>query len=83
MKLDCEGSEWPILLTSRRLHQVDALCGEYHLGDYAGPFAVNGHPQFTPAVLERFLSEQGFRVRSRPIVKNPRLGLFFADRAAA
>ena len=81
VKLDCEGSEWPILFTSRMLHLVDSICGEYHWVDAAGPFAVAGHPQFTPAVLERFLSEQGFRVRTRPMTKDPRAGLFFAERA--
>ena len=40
VKLDCEGSEWPILLTSQMLHLVDSLCGEYHLGAYAEPFTV-------------------------------------------
>lgn len=80
VKLDCEGSEWPILFTSRMLHLVDSLCGEYHWVDAAGPFAVAGHAQFTPAVLERFLSEQGFRVRTRPMTKDPRAGLFFAER---
>lgn len=31
VKLDCEGAEWPILATSRRLADVDAVAGEYHL----------------------------------------------------
>jgi FkbM family methyltransferase len=30
LKVDCEGSEYPILLTSRKLHLVDTICGEYH-----------------------------------------------------
>src|SRR4051794_35209267 len=30
VKLDCEGSEWPILLTSTLLHRIEAICGEYH-----------------------------------------------------
>jgi FkbM family methyltransferase len=30
IKLDCEGSEFPILLTSRRLDLVDEIVGEYH-----------------------------------------------------
>ena len=79
-KLDCEGSEWPILLTSRILHLVDSLCGEYHLGDYGGPFAVAGYPRFTADVLACCLAEQGFRVRTRPSIKDPRTGLFFAGR---
>jgi FkbM family methyltransferase len=30
LKLDCEGSEFPILLTSRELGRVDEIIGEYH-----------------------------------------------------
>src|SRR5436305_1259790 len=30
LKLDCEGAEWPILLTSQRLHLIDEICGEFH-----------------------------------------------------
>jgi FkbM family methyltransferase len=84
LKLDCEGSEWPILLTSRMLHIVDGICGEYHLGDYTGPFAVAGYPQVGPALLERHLGALGFAVRTRPAARAPqRLGLFFAERRAA
>ena len=30
LKMDCEGSEFPILLTSKRLHRVDEIVGEFH-----------------------------------------------------
>ena len=30
LKLDCEGSEYPILFTSNHLDIVDEICGEYH-----------------------------------------------------
>ena len=30
LKLDCEGAEWPILLTSQRLHLISEICGEFH-----------------------------------------------------
>jgi FkbM family methyltransferase len=30
LKIDCEGSEFPILLTSRRLNLIDEIVGEYH-----------------------------------------------------
>ncbi len=30
MKLDCEGSEYPILLTSELLFEIPAICGEWH-----------------------------------------------------
>jgi FkbM family methyltransferase len=82
LKLDCEGAEWPILLTARRLDLVDAICGEYHLDACTGLFAVRGYSDYTPALLERHLAEHGFRVRSRPAAKDPRFGLFFAERQA-
>ena len=31
VKMDCEGSEFPILLTSKTIHMVDVFVGEYHL----------------------------------------------------
>jgi FkbM family methyltransferase len=80
LKLDCEGAEWPILLTSGLLGAVDAICGEYHLEACTGPFAVRGYGAYSPGLLERYLGEQGFRVRTRPAARNPRLGLFFAER---
>ena len=35
LKLDCEGAEWPALLTSRRLHLIDEIVGEFH--EIGGP----------------------------------------------
>ncbi len=90
LKIDCEGSEWPILLTSRRLKWVDAICGEFHEigGDYdslQAPFAITGYRRFTLTELDEFLTQQGFVCsfeRSRnPDGSTSRLGLFFAWRA--
>jgi FkbM family methyltransferase len=45
VKLDCEGSEWPIILNSKEWGRVQAVCGEYHemeehpLCPASGPFA--------------------------------------------
>jgi len=36
LKLDCEGAEWPIVLTSRRLELIDEIVGEFH--EIGGPF---------------------------------------------
>lgn len=30
LKIDCEGAEWPILTTAKRLDRIDAICGELH-----------------------------------------------------
>ena len=73
--------EWPILLTARTLDRIDTICGEYHLGRYPELFHVGGCEDFTPALLDDFLSDQGFRVRIQPSPREPeKLGLFFATR---
>ena len=41
VKIDCEGAEWPILYTSQRLHQVDAIFGEYLMVEYHSEEARN------------------------------------------
>jgi len=62
LKLDCEGSEFPILFTSRTLAWIDAICAEVH------PYAA-GLPQFhvegrqnTYDGLRAFLETHGFIV---------------------
>jgi FkbM family methyltransferase len=96
LKLDCEGSEWPILLTSQRLHLIDEICGEFH--EVGGPFPeiseerascepifrFPGHDPLTVDVLVRLLSDAGFAVtysrHRRPTGALEGLGLFFAER---
>lgn len=74
VKLDCEGAEWPILTTSRKLHLVEAFCGEYHLGDLAPPGA-------SVELLQTTLGQAGFRVEIVPYPKSPfPAGLFFGTR---
>jgi FkbM family methyltransferase len=97
LKLDCEGAEWPILLTSRRLHLIDEIVGEFH--ELGGPFLEIGEErpptplvfhsdrvaQFTIDELERWLTGAGFQVthhrHRRPDGALEGLGLFFAVRA--
>lgn len=56
LKIDCEGSEYGILGSARRLRQVQRIVGELH--------------QFSechdPEALKERLREQGYAVRSRP-----------------
>jgi FkbM family methyltransferase len=78
MKIDCEGSEFPILLTSRLLHLVDKIHGEYHNTPVSSVARVEGVNQFTIAELTRYLQEAGFVVNS--FAKDNNLGLFFATR---
>lgn len=49
LKIDCEGSEFPILLTSQRLSQVCEIVGEFH-----------EHQHYTIEQLLSHLKEQGF-----------------------
>lgn len=97
LKLDCEGAEWPILLTSRRLHLIDEIVGEFH--ELGGPFLEIGEERpptplvfhsdrvarFTVDELARCLTEAGFHVthrrHQRPDGALEGLGLFFAGRS--
>lgn len=55
LKLDCEGSEWPILHTSQELRRFKRIIGEYHLD------RGNGYPS-TIQDLRALLETQGFEV---------------------
>jgi FkbM family methyltransferase len=84
LKLDAEGAEWPILLTSKTLRYVDEIVGEFHEfgGEYDREvpevFQREGQTAFTRQLLCRTLSKQGFRVRCDR--RKSRFGIFFATR---
>lgn len=84
MKLDCEGAEFPILLTSRELSHVDRIVGEYHELLAAPPrhAQVAGAGFFTLARLRECLSDAGFGVVHEHQAEGPlgTRGLFFANR---
>src|SRR6185295_19152650 len=58
LKLDCEGAEWPILLTSQRLGLINEICGEFH--EIGGQFLEISEdrparePVFSFANVEKF-----------------------------
>ncbi len=99
LKLDCEGAEWPILLTSQRLGLITEICGEFHeIGgqfleiseDRPGKqpiFSFENVERFTIDVLVDYLRDAGFTVtwhrHRRPTGATEGFGLFFATRAAA
>ena len=99
LKLDCEGAEWPILLTSHRLDLITEICGEFHeiggqfpeiVDDRAGKepvFSFANIEKFTIDVLVDHLSAAGFTVtwsrQRRPTGAAEAFGLFFATRVAA
>jgi hypothetical protein len=88
LKIDAEGAEYPILLTSTRLSQVDTIIGEYHEfseGDMTrlAPDARVGEVPYTYGVLARALSDHGFLVERRSASGESRNGLFAAVRQCA
>jgi FkbM family methyltransferase len=82
-KFDCEGSEWPILFTARRLGLLDALCGEYHeLPQVPEAARVAGLARCEAAALARLLEGEGFVARLAPVVPGV-VGHFWAERPGA
>jgi len=79
VKIDCEGSEFPILLTSRLLHLIDNIHGEYHHGLVSLAAQVEGVRELTILELTSHLQRAGFAVKSFPM-PNSQAGLFFATR---
>jgi FkbM family methyltransferase len=90
LKIDCEGSEYPILLTPRRLHRVDRIIGEFHNFASGTPewhlfssiperARVPGYDRFTDAELIPFLARRGYDLTVRRHVSIPHLqGVFDA-----
>lgn len=84
LKLDCEGSEFPILLSSRELGRVDEIVGEYHevsesrMKDVAPAARVANLKSFRVGQLVDRLSQLGFHVEHVPTIGN--VGLFRAVR---
>jgi FkbM family methyltransferase len=81
LKLDCEGSEYPILYTSRLLDRVDEIVGEWH----AIHSFCDGVPgEWSGEGVVRFLKAQGFDAWLRPHPRAPeQIGFFHARRKKA
>jgi FkbM family methyltransferase len=84
LKIDCEGAEFPILLTSQRLDRIDRIVGEYHELRASLPAHVRipGYEEFSLEGLSAGLERAGFVVTSLKQATGTfgDLGLFFADR---
>jgi FkbM family methyltransferase len=84
LKVDCEGSEFPILLTSRLLRRVDRIVGEYHevtpaeMHMLAPEARLEGVDAFTIEVMAAGLKRAGFAPEFRSTV--PGRGFFQAAR---
>lgn len=62
LKIDCEGSEWPILYTSKTLDRVKRIVGEYHSIPREMEKALDLRYECNRFDLEQFLYDQGFKV---------------------
>lgn len=84
LKMDCEGAEFPILLTSHRLGSIDRIVGEYHelRAELPQHVRIPGCERFTVEILVAHLETSGFAVTLEPqaMATFGALGLFFADR---
>lgn len=79
LKLDCEGSEWPILFTSYLLDAVvDEIVGEYHAFEL--PFSLYGKTKYDIGDLMSFLNKKGYSVDAFVHGGQDVLGMFFAKR---
>lgn len=80
LKIDCEGSEYPILFTSTHLHVVEEICGEYH--DVAPEMVPErakvpgNHEPFDRFALKEFFEENGWSIVLEP--QTDRVGFFHA-----
>jgi FkbM family methyltransferase len=86
LKIDCEGAEFPILLTSNMLSVIDSIYGEFHeagghydQGTIPDHAQVPGFERFTIVELGDTLDQAGFNVS---FTRHPgsHMGLFFAQR---
>src|SRR5438093_8851208 len=79
LKIDCEGAEYPILFTSKRLDIVDEICGEYHeikTEDISARAKIDQQERFDRFALKDYLSSHGWSVKIEPRAKTD--GLFMA-----
>lgn len=82
VKLDVEGSEYPILYTTTKLELIDELVGEYHPHN-AAPDVFAGLPPFTMKDLGAYLRRCGFTVSwADKGHEDPGFGIFHATRSS-
>jgi FkbM family methyltransferase len=84
LKLDCEGSEFPIVLTSKLLNRVEQITGEFHeiperlMPSLAPEARLEGVRAYTIDLLADALRDQGFEVTVQSHQNG--LGMFKAAR---
>jgi FkbM family methyltransferase len=81
LKIDCEGSEYPILYTSKLLGHVKRIAGEWHKikGAYNPRADVPGLSP-DPVALNDYLKSTGFATTIWSCPGTDEVGMFFAER---
>ncbi len=80
LKVDCDGSEYCVLLTSRLLVRAEAICLEYEVMNSVSSIrGMPGYDKLDGSVLEHYLQKQGFNTENRPTA-DPKIGFIFATR---
>lgn len=79
LKIDCEGSEYPILMTATKLSQVQKIVGEYHSLP-TGLGGVEADASWEPVAFFEKLKAAGFNVSNTPHKGVFALGTFVAVR---
>lgn len=78
LKIDAEGSEYQVLLTSSMLNKVAVIVGEYHQVKHWKTDANSVAPSHDMETLAAFLEKQGYIVKSTKA--DEKLGFFTAFR---
>ncbi|HEV8542608.1 MAG TPA: FkbM family methyltransferase [Verrucomicrobiae bacterium] len=77
LKLDCEGSEWPILLYSKELWRVQSIRGEFH--EMQKHELCPDFPKLNRELLRALLKKHFRTVKTALDKANPKLGKFWAS----
>jgi len=81
LKLDCEGSEWPILYSADLLSNAVEICGEFHeVEDREMPPELQAMPKFKIKMLQEVLIRRGFKHQVSERHGQSNIGLFWSRR---
>jgi len=82
LKIDVEGSEFPILLTSKLLNKVDEIIGEFHeyetLENLPENCKIDGYSKYTRYDISNYLEQFGFKVEITGVDWSEYCGFFRA-----
>lgn len=78
VKLNCAGSEWPILFASRQLHFADKIIGQWH--SYRLNRRIKGREIYYRDDIIRLFIDIGFKIETESYDDENVTGLFSATR---